>query len=409
MNKKTFNRILSLLVVVIMCLSMGVNAFAVDVDVNTEEFPVQFSCPGHCTPDVVTAKLNTKGNLHEQFEKLVEEKVASHHYYDGKDEGKNTYMYYGGVYYVLIEPEFKDVSVIFVDENGNEVENGTVTVTVLADATTVNTDMVKDQVPEIYEIVTEGEVEISGDEVVVTLAKKTKEVTIKFFDKNNVQVGNDVVITVPVDVTEIDPATLVIPEEYELNDPELEPVAIEDNTVSIFVTEKAPATKEVTLVYKDMNGEQLKTVKLTVDANDENVSKEVINENLPEGYAVNAYSMYFINDSITVEVYELTKEVTLIYKDTMVGEVVKEVKLTVPERAETLSDDVIEANLPENYEISARSMYFINDSITVEVYAVVEETVPVVPTTPVTPVRPNHHVNMHRFVADILYRIFRTR
>ena len=123
-------------------------------------------------------------------------------------------------------PETKDVTLNFYD---GETLVATDTLTVPYGDNNVNTSKI--EVPEGYELVWTGDLQIVNGTVIVEIRPvvETKEVVLNFFDEeNNVQV-KEVTIEVPVDAIHVNTGDIEVPEGYELTI--LGDLAINDGSV----------------------------------------------------------------------------------------------------------------------------------------------------------------------------------
>ncbi len=127
-------------------------------------------------------------------------------------------------------PETKDVTLNFYD---GETLVATDTLTVPYGDNNVNTSKI--EVPEGYELVWTGDLQIVNGTVIVEIRPvvETKEVVLNFFDEeNNVQV-KEVTIEVPVDAIHVNTGDIEVPEGYELTI--LGDLAINDGSVWVGV------------------------------------------------------------------------------------------------------------------------------------------------------------------------------
>ena len=187
--------------------------------------------------------------------------------------------------------ETKKVTIDYVDNDSAAIV-GTEVVTIDADATTINTNILK-EIPQGYELVAPGEHElVAENHMFVTVRKiaeeptdpsqETKEVTVIYYDENGNLVAEDV-IKVPADATTVDTSTLTnIPGGYEIANGGV--VTIVDGTIS--VTLKAFATATLTIHYNNAGtevGSQTITAKGTPGADHVfNLTDDVLA--VPDGY-----------------------------------------------------------------------------------------------------------------------------
>ena len=213
-------------------------------------------------------------------ETLVYTNITSHSGVPGEDiivEVKNILCDVGVNYYIQAEEKYVE----------GRVE-------VLSDAATVNTDMLTD-VPEGYEIINPGEVQINDGWIYVELQKivTTKEIGVNYWDtENNVQAGEGKV-TVAADAYKVNTSALTdIPEGYELTS--VGDIQINDGWIYVEV-KKVVTTKEIGVNYYISAEDRYVEGKVIVDKDATEVDLASLTD-IPEGYKVISASPAMIND-----------------------------------------------------------------------------------------------------------------
>ena len=280
-------------------------------------------------------------------ETLVYTNITSHSGVPGEDiivEVKNILCDVGVNYYIQAEEKYVE----------GRVE-------VLSDAATVNTDMLTD-VPEGYEIINPGEVQINDGWIYVELQKivTTKEIGVNYWDtENNVQAGEGKV-TVAADAYKVNTSALTdIPEGYELTS--VGDIQINDGWIYVEV-KKVVTTKEIGVNYWDTeNNVQAGEGKVTVAADAYKVNTSALTD-IPEGYELTSVGDIQINDGwIYVEVKKVvtTKEIGVNYYISAEDRYV-EGKVIVDKDA-TEVDLASLTDIPEGYKVISASPAMIND------------------------------------------------
>ena len=184
---------------------------------------------------------------------------------------------------IVEQPTSQTIGVNYWDAENN-VQAGEGKVTVAADAYKVNTSALTD-IPEGYELVNTGDIEINDGWIYVEVKKAatTKEIGVNYWDtENNVQAGEGKV-TVAADAYKVNTSALTdIPEGYELvNTGDIE---INDGWIYVEV-KKAATTKEVGVNYYIPAEDRYVEGKVTVAADSIHVNTSVLTD-IPAGYEV---------------------------------------------------------------------------------------------------------------------------
>ena len=173
----------------------------------------------------------------------------------------------------------KDVAITYyIPEEGRYVAGEAVTVA--ADANNVNTTTLAD-IPEGYEVVWTGDVQVTGHVVVEVRPASTKTVGLNYWDiVNNKQVAEGSV-TVDADATNVNTSTFTdIPEGYEL----VWTGDLQINDGWIFVEVRPAGVKTVGVNYWDIdNNCQVKESSVVVDADAIHVNSSALTD-IPAGY-----------------------------------------------------------------------------------------------------------------------------
>ncbi len=253
---------------------------------------------------------------------------------------------------VETEPTKQVVGVNYWDVDNN-VQAGEGKVTVEADATAVNTTTLTD-VPEGYEIVWLGDVQINDGWIYVEVRKATtKVVGVNYWDvDNNVQVAEGEV-TVAADAYNVNSSELTdIPAGYELVN--VGDFQINDGWIYVEVKKTAEPSEQVVGVnYWDVDQDvQAGEGEITVAADATTVNTTTLTD-VPEGYELVWLGDVQINDGwIYVEVRKpLAKDVVIEYWDTVNdAQVGEDSKLTVEGDATYINTGDL-TDVPEGYEL----------------------------------------------------------
>ncbi len=214
-------------------------------------------------------------------------------------DGVAYWTFYANMEEIVPEaPATKQIFVKFVDDEGNHVWAAGKTVEVPADATSFNTSLAQDQVPEGYYIAIVGDMVIGGeygDEVEIVVREipaETKQIFVKFVDDE----GNHVwtagkTVEVPADATSFNTSLAQdqVPEGYYI-------AIVGDmviggeygDEVEIVVREIPVETKQIFVKFVDREGNFVwaagKTIVVPADATYVNTS--LTEDQLPEGYQI---------------------------------------------------------------------------------------------------------------------------
>lgn len=242
-------------------------------------------------------------------------------------------------------------------ENNEQVCEGSIEVA--SDATSVNTSALVD-VPEGYELVVTGDIQIMGGWIFVKIQPaSTITVEVNYWDTvNNKQAGTGYV-TVDADAYNVNSSLLTdIPYGYELIN--TGDIAINDGY--LYVQVKPAATKEVGVNYYDAeNGVQVYEGTVTVAGDATNVNSSQLTD-IPEGYELVVTGDYQINDRwIYVEVKRAaTQTVGVNYYDVVNNEQVCESEITVSSDDNNVNSSQL-TDIPEGYELVVTGDFAITD------------------------------------------------
>ena len=254
----------------------------------------------------------------------------------------------------------KTISVIYWDI-ANDKELGTSNVTVDADANNVNASALTD-IPEGYELVWTGDLQISGDTIYVQVrpVSTTKEIGVNYWDVVNNEQVTEGKVTVDADAYNVNTSALTdIPEGYELVN--VGDVKIDEGW--IYVEVRPVTTKEIGVNYWDVDANvQAGEGKVTVDIDATTVNTTTLTD-VPEGYEVIWLGDTQINDGwIFVEVRKVaeTKTVGVNYYSFEEERQIAESSVEVAADAIHVNTSLL-TDVPEGYELVEVGDLEIND------------------------------------------------
>ena len=276
----------------------------------------------------------------------------------------------------------KIIYVSYIDEETKmPFANGIEQVEVPADATSINTSLLKN-VPAGYETSQQGDLPLNGSEYInVDVRKKTtKTIYVSYIDEETkMPFANGIEqVEVATDATTFSTSLLKnVPEGYELC--ETGDVYFGDNdTPNVEVRKKAVEKKtiNVTYYYVDEKGENIScgtdSIKLDASATTFNTSAL---KNVPEGYELCETGDHYFgeNDAANIEVRKKAAEKKIIY----VSYIDEETKMPfangieqveVAASATTFNTSALK-NVPEGYELCETGDHYFgeNDTINIEV------------------------------------------
>ena len=276
----------------------------------------------------------------------------------------------------------KIIYVSYIDEETKmPFANGIEQVEVPADATSINTSLLKN-VPAGYETCETGDLPLNGSDCInINIRKKTtKKIFVSYIDEETkMPFANGIEqVEVATDATTFSTSLLKnVPEGYELC--ETGDVYFGDNdTLNVKVRKKAEEKKtiNVTYYYVDEKGENIScgtdSIKLDASATTFNTSAL---KNVPEGYELcETGDVYFgDNDTLNVKVRKKAEEKKIIY----VSYIDEETKMPfangieqveVAADATTFNTSALK-NVPEGYELCETGDHYFgeNDTINIEV------------------------------------------
>ena len=232
---------------------------------------------------------------------------------------------------------------------------------VAKDATSVNTS--KLTVPEGYELVESGDLQINDGFVYAEVRRATKTVKINFYCPDEKKQIAEPKLKVDKDATSVNTSKLTVPKGYELV--EVGDLPIRDGYVYAEVR-KAVTTKGITVVYQDRKGNVIKTAPMTVDKDATYINTGKLTA--PDGYTIGIVGDIKIsqNNKVYITVDQNKKSVTVIFKES--GNVVSSKKLSVVATAQYVDKSRITA--PAGYRIAttdSKLKISENNTVTVEV------------------------------------------
>ncbi len=300
---------------------------------------------------------------------------------------------------VAEEPATKQIFVTFVDREGNFVWAAGKTIEVAADATSVNTSLTVDQLPEGYQVAIAGDMAIGGEygdaiEVVVELIPveepATKQIFVTFVDRDGKFVAAaGKTIEVPADAASVNTSLTVdqLPEGYQ--------VAIAGDmviggeygdaieVVVELIPEEEPATKQIYVKFVDREGNFVwageKTIEVAADATSVNTS--LTEEMLPEGYVIAIVGDMVIGGEYGDEIEVVVEEAAPATKQIFVKFVDREGNfvwaagktIEVPADATYVNTSLTEDQLPKGYVIAIVGDMVIGGEYGDEIEVVVEK------------------------------------
>ena len=276
----------------------------------------------------------------------------------------------------------KIIYVSYIDEETKmPFANGIEQVEVPADATSINTSLLKN-VPAGYETCETGDLPLNGSDCInINIRKKTtKKIFVSYIDEETkMPFANGIEqVEVATDATTFSTSLLKnVPEGYELC--ETGDVYFGDNdTLNVKVRKKAEEKKtiNVTYYYVDEKGENIScgtdSIKLDASATTFNTSAL---KNVPEGYELCETGDHYFgeNDAANIEVRKKAAEKKIIY----VSYIDEETKMPfangieqveVAADATTFNTSALK-NVPEGYELCETGDHYFgeNDTINIEV------------------------------------------
>ncbi len=276
----------------------------------------------------------------------------------------------------------KIIYVSYIDEETKmPFANGSEQVEVPADATSINTSLLKN-VPAGYETCETGDLPLNGSDCInINIRKKTtKKIFVSYIDEETkMPFANGIEqVEVATDATTFSTSLLKnVPEGYELC--ETGDVYFGDNdTLNVKVRKKAEEKKtiNVTYYYVDEKGENIScgtdSIKLDASATTFNTSAL---KNVPEGYELCETGDHYFgeNDAANIEVRKKAAEKKIIY----VSYIDEETKMPfangieqveVAADATTFNTSALK-NVPEGYELCETGDHYFgeNDTINIEV------------------------------------------
>ncbi len=279
--------------------------------------------------------------------KEVLDKIPDGYDYIGKEtalEINDGYVYVP----VKLTEKTKEVGVNYYIPAEDRYVEGSVVVD--RDATQVNTTKLTD-IPEGYEVVEAGDVEINGGWIFVELRKieTTRDIVLNFYDEENKTQVKEETMTVDKDAWKINTSEIKVPEGYELTSSGDLPIT-SDGYVYIGIR-PVPMTKEIGVNYYISAESRYVDGKVVVDKDATQVNTSKLTD-IPEGYEVVEAGDVEINAGwIFVELrkIETTKEVVLNFYDEENAVQVKEEKMTVDKDAVHVSTSSL--TVPEGYEL----------------------------------------------------------
>ena len=232
---------------------------------------------------------------------------------------------------------------------------------VAKDATSVNTS--KLTVPEGYELVESGDLQINDGFVYAEVRRATKTVKINFYCPDEKKQIAEPKLKVAKDATSVNTSKLTVPEGYELV--EVGDLPIRDGYVYAEVR-KAVTTKEITVVYQGRKGNVIKTAPMTVDKDATYINTGKLTA--PDGYTIGIVGDIKIsqNNKVYITVVQNKKSVTVIFKES--DKVVSSKKLSVVATAKYVKMSRITA--PDGYQIvttDSKLEISQNNTVTVDV------------------------------------------
>ena len=259
----------------------------------------------------------------------------------------------GGTFNIQVEevetPATKEVKINYVIEvEGEETRYIDGSVTVPFEATSVNTSMLTD-IPEGYEVINIGDVQINDGWIYVELkpVATDKTVNINFYDEvNNCQV-EEATITVAADATSVNVSLIKIPAGYE-------PTVTGDLVINdgwIYVGLKPVATEKTVGInfYDEVNNCQVEEATITVAADATSVNVSLIK--IPAGYEPTVTGDLVINDGwiyVGLKPVATEKTVGINFYDEVNNCQVSESSITVD--ADAIHVNVSQIELPAGYE-----------------------------------------------------------
>ncbi|MDO4289493.1 MAG: hypothetical protein Q4C55_09930, partial [Eubacterium sp.] len=228
-----------------------------------------------------------------------------------------------------VEKAEQTVQANFFDEDLNK-SVGTGSITLPADATTVNTTKFEDQVPEGYELAVRGDVQINDGWAYVVVRKAEQNVKVYYVDQETEKQVGEGTVTVDKGEMTVNTGRLTdVPAGYEIA--VVGDYAISNGAISVIVRPVA-TTKIIKLNYYDEEAEaQVAEVEMEVDKDATYVNTSAM-KGLPKGYEIAVTGDLEIRDGyVYVKVNKVPEEKMIIlnYYDAEAGKQVQEVQMMV--------------------------------------------------------------------------------
>ncbi len=299
-----------------------VNVELIETEPKTKEITISYADPTEDYAEVSSVTVTVDASAETVSEELVADNVPDGYELLVSDEEDFSYTIYGDTVFAdvvktatePVEPETKEITISYADEDYAEVSS--VTVTVDASAETVSAELVANHMPYGYELVSCDYVIYMETNTVYVDVKETnpapvepeepakEQIILSYIADGSLYQSFTYEKTDDMDIEAL--VELNMPADYRLVECDYTPTA--DGVVFVYIEEivEEPVTEEITLSY-EVDGESIKTV--VYDKTDDMDIEALVAENMIEGYElVDCDYTPDENGVVVVEIAEIVEE-----------------------------------------------------------------------------------------------------